>query len=128
MTALRVLVVENDPQSLGYLCALIAGWGYRVEPARSASAALQAMKSECPDIVLSDLVMPGMDGLELLRSIRAIKDCKSAFILLTGHGTVPEAVRAIMEGADDVLIKPLDEAAFLAQLQRYDRGRRGDAS
>jgi DNA-binding response OmpR family regulator len=124
MAPLRVLVVEDDPQTLGYVCALLAGWGYAVDPARSATAALDAMDRECPDVVLSDLLMPGMDGLELLRSIRAIKNCAISFILITGHGSVSVAVGAIMEGADDVLVKPLDELALFGLLQRYEATRK----
>jgi two-component system C4-dicarboxylate transport response regulator DctD len=76
------------------------------------------------DVVLSDLLMPGMDGLELLRSIRAIKNCTISFVLLTAHGNVTVAVGAIMDGADDVLVKPLDEVALFALLQRYEATRK----
>lgn len=115
---LRVLVVEDDPQALGFLCALIADWGYLCDPARSASVALDLMRTKCPDVVLSDLVMPGMDGIELLKTIRSICDCSlSSFVLITGHGSVSSAVRAIMEGADEVLVKPVNEVELRAVLK-----------
>lgn len=127
MTApLRVLVVEDDAQLLGYLVCLLAGWGYQTDPARSATDALACCDRQCPDVVISDLVMPGMDGLELLHSLRSVKGCNIYFILITGHGTVSSAVRAIMEGADEVLVKPVKDVELLGMLQRYeaDRSRR----
>lgn len=124
MTApLRVLVVEDDAQLLGYLACLIAGWSYKVDPAHSATNALACCDRQCPDVVISDLVMPGMDGLELLHALRSVKGCSIFFILITGHGSVSQGVRAIMEGADEVLTKPLNEVELLGILQRFDAKR-----
>lgn len=121
MTApLRILVVEDDAQLLGYLACLLAGWGFDVEPSRSATDALACCDRRCPDVVISDLVMPGMGGLELLRALRAIPNCTIFFILITGHGTVPGAVRAIMEGVDEVMVKPIDENALHAMIRRFE--------
>jgi DNA-binding NtrC family response regulator len=128
MTApLRILVVEDDAQLLGYLACLLAGWGFESDSALSATDALASCDRRCPDVVISDLMMPGMGGLELLHALRAIPDCHILFILITGHGTVPGAVRAIMEGVDEVMMKPIDEAALLAILRRFDvqRKKRG---
>jgi ActR/RegA family two-component response regulator len=65
-----------------------------------------------------------MDGLDLLRAIRAIKDCVVFFILLTAYGTVSVAVEAITDGADEVLTKPLDEEALCVMLQRVEDAKR----
>ncbi len=120
MTApLRILVVEDDAQLLGYLACLLAGWGFEIDPARSATDALASCDRRCPDVVISDLMMPGMGGLELLHALRAIPDCHILFILITGHGTVPGAVRAIMEGVDEVMVKPIDESLLLGTLRRF---------
>lgn len=124
MTApLRVLVVEDDAQLLGYLACLLAGWGYQIDPARSATDALECCDRNCPDVVISDMIMPGMGGLELLHAFKALKDCRIYFILITGHGTVSTAVRAVMEGADQVLVKPLKETELMGILQRVDAER-----
>ncbi len=125
MTApLRVLVVEDDAQLLCYLAALLAGWGYEIEMARSATEAMASCERKCPDVVISDMVMPGMDGLGLLRALREVQQCRPQhFIILTGHGSVASAVRAIMEGADDVMTKPLQESELLARLQQYEAER-----
>ena len=121
MTApLRILVVEDDAQLLGYLACLLAGWGFEIDPARSATDALLSCASKCPDVVISDLMMPGMGGLELLHAMRAIPGCRILFILITGYGTVSGAVRAIMEGADEVMVKPVDESALLGHLRRFE--------
>jgi DNA-binding NtrC family response regulator len=124
MTApLRILVVEDDAQLLGYLVCLLAGWGYQIDPARSATDALECCGRNCPDVVISDMIMPGMGGLELLHAFKEIPDCHIYFILITGHGTVSSAVRAVMEGADQVLVKPLKETELMGILQRVDAER-----
>lgn len=121
MTApLRVLVVEDDAQLLGYLACLLAGWGFDVEAAKSATDALACCDRRCPDVVISDLMMPGMGGLELLRAMREIPGCTIFFILITGHGSVPAAVRAIMEGVDEVMVKPIDENALHGMIRRFE--------
>lgn len=121
MTPLRVLVVEDDVQLLGYLSYLLAGWGYRVEPARSGTDALACCQRQCPDVVISDFVMPGMSGLELLHALKEVKGCEGIyFVLITGNGTISDAVRAIMEGAHEVLVKPLKDMELLGMLQRYE--------
>src|SRR5215467_15402977 len=125
----RVLVVEDDPQMLGYLAGLLESWGYDVRRAGSATAAVESVRESCPNIILSDLLLPGMDGVELLRQLRTTSPCAEKqppatcfplFILLTGQTSVSSAVRAIMEGADEVLVKPLDEVRLLTLLQNYE--------
>ncbi len=124
MTApLRVLVVEDDALLLGYLACLLAGWGYQIDPARSATEALACCTRQCPDVVISDLMMPGMGGLELLHAMRSTENCRIYFILITGQGTVSSAVRAIMEGADEVLLKPVKDSELLLMLQRFEAER-----
>lgn len=114
--AARVLVVEDDRSMLTMLIELLNGWGYETAAATSGDGALVEMQRRCPDVVISDLVMPGMSGLELLHAIRAEKDCRVAFFLLTGHVTVTVAVRAIEQGADECLSKPFDPEALHSRL------------
>lgn len=123
---LSVLVVEDDPEALCYFCALITGWGYNVKRARSALDAISMVEDHCPDVIVSDLVMPGMSGLELLRFIRALSGCSNvSFILITGNGTGAAAVRAIGEGADEVLVKPFDDNALHETMKRVELKKAG---
>ena len=120
---LHILVVEDDVQMLGYLCALVAGWGFTCEPTKSAAEGIAAAERRCPDVVISDLVMPGMDGLEMLKALRSVKNCSIFFMLITGRGSVTEVVRAIQDGADEVLVKPVNEPDLLAMLRRVEAKR-----
>lgn len=105
----RVLIVEDDADALQMLTLLFEGWGFVVDPALTGIAAIACFKGHCPDVVISDLVMPGMNGLELLHAIRQVNtECVFFFILITGHATVPRSVEAIEAGADEVLLKPID--------------------
>lgn len=105
----RVLIVEDDADALQMLTLLFEGWGFVVDPALTGIAAIACFKGHCPDVVISDLVMPGMNGLELLHAIRQVNtDCVFFFILITGYATVPRGIEAIEAGADEVLLKPID--------------------
>jgi DNA-binding NtrC family response regulator len=103
----QVLIVEDDAaQRLG-LQQLIRGWGFAVEVAIDGADALEKIAAVRPGIVLSDLVMPRLDGLGLLRAIQQqYPDITT--VLLTAQGTVETAVAAIKEGAYDYLTKPID--------------------
>lgn len=120
----RVLVVEDDRSTLTMLIEMLTGWGYRTAGATSAKGALVEMARNCPDVVISDLAMPGMTGLDLLQAIRAL-DCKVTFFLITGQPSVSVAVTAIAEGADECLLKPFAPDTLLARLE--ERGFHGHA-
>jgi DNA-binding response OmpR family regulator len=121
----RILVVEDDRDALSMLLLTLQLWGYQADGATSGAIALERMRTNCPDVVISDLVMPGMSGLELLQAIRAQKDCQVAFFLITGNGSVEVAVNAICEGADEILLKPFQPETLIDKLTR--RGFHGDA-
>ena len=119
-TPARILIVEDDADSLKMLCLLLESWGYQVDEARRGDIALDKIRDNCPDVVISDLVMPGMSGLELLHAIRTErKECLIFFILTTGYGTVQKGVRAITQGADEVIIKPIDPDDLFELLCRH---------
>ena len=120
---LKVLVVEDDEQNLQYFLCLLQSWCYQAEGARSAQQALASIRGNCPDVIMSDLIMPGMSGMDLLQAIRDIPDCKVYFILITGFGTVNSLVHAIEEGADECLLKPVLPENLHVLLQRYDAQR-----
>jgi DNA-binding NtrC family response regulator len=105
----RVLVVEDDAaQRLG-LQQLLRGWGFAAEAAVDGQDALEKLPAAGPTIVLSDLVMPRMGGLDLLAALQK-EDPDITVVLMTAQGTVETAVAAIKQGAYDYLSKPIDPA------------------
>jgi DNA-binding NtrC family response regulator len=113
----RVLIVEDDPATRVGLTELVGAWGFHTDAAANGEEALQKVTTFRPAIIVSDLVMPRMGGLELLR---ALKDQLSdlTLILLTAQGTVESAVEAIKEGAYDYLSKPVDPQRLKILLQK----------
>src|SRR5207244_10040564 len=97
-TGERVLIVEDEPTTRLGLTELVSSWGFTTESAADGQEALQRIITFRPSIIISDLVMPRMGGLELLR---ALKDEGTALtvVILTAQGTVETAVEAIKEGA-----------------------------
>jgi DNA-binding NtrC family response regulator len=104
---IKVLVVEDDMAARVGLQQLIRGWGFDVETAADGDEGLQKSQTFHPAIVLTDLVMPKMSGLDLLRGLQEQGDHVTT-ILLTAQGTVESAVEAIKQGAYDYLTKPVD--------------------
>jgi len=103
----RVLVVEDDSATRVGLQQLIQNWGFVVEAAKDGDEALQMVTTFRPGIVITDLVMPRMGGLALLRALQAQSDDITT-VIVTAQGTVETAVEAIKEGAYDYLTKPID--------------------
>jgi len=105
---LRVLIVDDHVASAEGLRDYIQEWGHEAGCAASAEEALAVMETWRPDAVVCDLRMePGSGGIDLLRTVRA-SDPWIGFIMLTGHGTIEDAVKSIREGAFDFLTKPVD--------------------
>jgi len=113
----RVLVVEDDESFCSLLCEEMKGAGYSVRAAGTGEEARTLFSDWGPDLVLCDLRLPGMDGVELLRASRDLAS-PPAFILITAFGTVPQAVEALKAGADDFLTKPLDLEHLLIRVER----------
>jgi two-component system phosphate regulon sensor histidine kinase PhoR len=110
----RILVAEDDPGVAYMLAMALTGADFEVEHARDGQAAWAAFQSRRPDVVLSDIRMPNMDGVELLRKIKAV-DPDLDVILLTGHGDLETAIRAVELGAYRYLEKPVGQMADLIQ-------------
>jgi DNA-binding NtrC family response regulator len=107
--SLKVLVVDDEESSRHGLASLLSGWGYGVEEAVDGEQALVKAQSLMPSVVVTDLVMPKLDGLALLKALQADLPFATV-ILLTGQGSIDTAVAAMKEGAYDFLTKPVDVA------------------
>lgn len=103
----RILVVDDEEHMLTLFESVLGKEGYRVSCAVSAEEALQQLQTNEFDLVISDLLLPDMDGFALLQQIKATQ-LTVPYIMLTGHGTVRSAVAAMKEGASDYLTKPVD--------------------
>ncbi len=103
----KVLIADDDGAAREGLAALLEGWGYAVEQAGDGAQALDKACAIQPSVVITDLKMPGMDGLDLLRALQEELPFATV-ILLTGQGTIDVAVTAMKEGAYDFLTKPVE--------------------
>ena len=131
----RVLVVEDSPTQREHLRSLLEAGGYAVLLATTGSEALAAARRDPPTVVVSDIVMPGMDGYALCRQIKADRALKDTPVLLVTALSGPhDILRALECGADSVIRKPFDEqyllsrVAYLAanrELRRHDKTQMG---
>jgi len=108
----RILVVDDETSIRLTLKVFLEKEGYRVDVAADAFFAAALLKEAAYDIVLTDIVMPGMTGMELLASLRQ-HDAKTQVIVMTGEPTVETAVEAVRSGASDYLTKPTDRGSLL---------------
>jgi DNA-binding NtrC family response regulator len=109
MKRAKILLVDDDRNLLRVMTYHIAEAGFEVIPAASPSEALAKLEDQSPDLVITDLRMPQMDGLELLARIRT-RHADLPVIVLTAFGTIDKAVEAVKRGASDFLAKPVEKA------------------
>ncbi len=111
----RILVVDDEPQITRVLRTSLSSQGYDIRVANDGEAAVDVLKDWAPDLVITDLAMPGMDGLELCRRIRT----KSAMpiIVLSVKGEERTKVQALDAGADDYVTKPFGMNELLARIR-----------
>ena len=101
----NILITEDDEKMRNGLVELLKGEGYNVDSAQNGQKGLEMIKDKYYDLVLTDLIMPVMGGMELLRNIKQIKPGTSV-IFITGFGTIENAVEAIKVGASEYITKP----------------------
>ena len=109
---LRTLLVEDEANMVRTLAKILARKGHVVDSAATGEEALRLLATQGYDLVITDLNMPVMDGMELLREMHA-RGIEAATIVLTGHGTIQSAVEAMKLGAGDYLIKPCNPDELL---------------
>jgi DNA-binding NtrC family response regulator len=117
----RILVVDDEANARTALAELLRDEGFDVETAADAFKALGKLEAFAPHIVVSDLQMPGMDGIELMTKIRASED-PAAVVMMTAFGDVSSAVTAMRAGAADYLSKPLNFDELLVVLDKVLEG------
>jgi two-component system, sensor histidine kinase len=118
----RVLIADGNRDAADSLGQLLLLWGYEVRVAYSGPAALEAARAWRPGIVLADIVLPGLDGYQLARSLRAERQ-RTVLIALTGLGREVDRLRSQAAGFDHHLVKPakLDELHQLLAVSAYCR-------
>jgi DNA-binding NtrC family response regulator len=127
MEAAKILVVDDERSILLLLKEALTQWGYKVTTAGSAAEALELLQRELFDALITDIRMPDMSGLDLLREIKK-KDESIEVVMMTGYPTIASAVQALKEGAFDYLSKPLilDELRHLMARMMERRFLRGE--
>jgi two-component system KDP operon response regulator KdpE len=115
MSTGRILVVDDEPQIRRVLRATLTAQGYEVQDARTGEDALTSVRNSRFDLILLDMNMPGMGGLETCRSIRSGSEV--AIIMLTVHDSEQDKVAALDAGADDYVTKPFSMPELLARIR-----------
>ncbi len=122
----RILVIEDDTQIADLLRRGLIYEGYIVEVAADGESGLNAARDRPPDIVLLDLMLPGIDGLTVCRRLRAASDVP--ILILTAKEAVPDRVAGLDAGADDYLVKPFNFDELLARIRALLRRRQRAAT
>jgi|SRR6185503_14719978 len=118
--AMRVLIVEDDPDSLELMTYLFRAFGHEPIGARSGDAALRVAASEAPDLVLCDLRLPGMDGFEILTRFRADPALQSIpVVAVTAYAMPGDRERVMNAGFNGYVSKPIDPESFVRQAEAY---------
>src|SRR5512140_2033064 len=121
----RILVVEDEPDTVLLLKHMLRGAGYNVLGATSGQEALKKFSEVKPNLVLLDLMMPGMDGWETYRYLRQMSDVP--VMILSAIASKDEVVRALRAGVDDYLTKPFVNAEVVARVEAILRRAHGTA-
>jgi two-component system response regulator ResD len=111
-----VLVVDDEPTIGEVVSAYLERAGYETRVAADGVAALEAVAERSPDLIVLDLMLPGLDGLEVMRRVRERRGRTSAIILLTAKGEESDRVIGLRLGADDYVVKPFSPAELVARV------------
>jgi DNA-binding response OmpR family regulator len=116
----KILIVDDDESLAGFLQTLLSNGGYRVESVFGGAEALRRIKTFHPELVLMDIGLPDMSGLEVLRQIRAQAEFKETIVMLiTGTTGLEMKIEGFNTGANDYVSKPVDPRELLLKIERF---------
>jgi len=115
MSGPRVLVIDDDEKLTELLTEYLGGFGFTVRAAAHPEEGLRALRADPPDLVVLDLMLPGMDGLAVCRKIR--ETSRVPIVMLTARGDVTDRILGLELGADDYLPKPFEPRELVARIQ-----------
>jgi two-component system KDP operon response regulator KdpE len=121
----RILIVDDEPTVLDALRALVGGWGFAVSTAGSGAMAVETAAREHPDLVILDLAMPGLNGIDVCQRLREWS--RVPIVVLSARGEEPQKVAALEAGADDYVTKPFGAGELRARIRatlRREQSRR----
>ena len=113
----KILIVDDEESLRTLLSISLSHKGFEVFTAEDGKKAIEIFRQESPPIVITDIKMPGIDGLELLRRIRRL-DPDTRVIVITGHGDMESAVESLKLEASDFISKPVKEEALIVAIKR----------
>jgi CheY-like chemotaxis protein len=120
MTTKSLLIVDDNPENLKLILMLLAHSGHELVTATDALQALEAIEQRVPDLILLDLQLPGMDGLELTRRLRANAHTRSIpIVAVTAYAMKGDEDKARDAGCDDYLVKPIDKRLLRGVVKNY---------
>jgi len=117
----RVLVVDDDAALSEMIGIVLQSEGYETAFCADGAKAIEAYRSQQPDVILLDLMLPGMDGIEICRRIRA--ESGVPIVMLTAKGDTADVVKGLEAGADDYVVKPAKPTELVARVKARLRGR-----
>jgi two-component system, OmpR family, response regulator ResD len=112
----NILVVDDEPTISEVLCRYLERAGYGTRVAADGHAAMTAVLERAPDLIVLDLMLPGIDGLEVMRRVREHDRDRTAIILLTARGEESDRIVGLRLGADDYVVKPFSPAELVARV------------
>jgi PAS domain S-box-containing protein len=115
----RILLVDDEPDILRVLSISLKADDYEVTTALSGEEALQIYKAQLPEIVITDVRMPDIDGIDVLKAVKQI-NAETEVIIITGHGDIDAAIEALQNGASDFINKPVRDRALSIALKRAE--------
>jgi DNA-binding NtrC family response regulator len=117
MNCAKVLIVDDEPFARQTIAEWLRGKNFNVFEAESGPQAMERIQKDNMDIVISDMVMPGMDGLQLLKKAKAAK-ADVSFLMITGYPSRATAIKVMQEGASDYLAKPFTPEELMHRVSR----------
>src|SRR5450759_5232528 len=126
MQSPRILVVDDEAPIVELVRGYLERKGYVVGSAKDGPSAVEAVRASAPDVVVLDVMLPGLDGIEVCRQIRTFSD--AYVLMLTARGEEIDRIMGLTVGADDYLVKPFSPRELVARVKALLRRPRGGAS